>query len=202
MSEGTTVYLFCETCEDETPHRILKGRIGPGIDEGFDGTVQCQQCSLTHSAHIEVEKPMEIPSIISNGSNSEKTRIEFYPKEVVMVNDEILWEDHNLMITSIEIGDKRVKRAEASNISSLWLKVFDSIDINVSIVEGPNTKSERINAAPEEEFEVGDLLEFGNTKVVITKIKSVARMIYREGKPVEARDIKRIYTKRVDEKRY
>lgn len=202
MTEGTVVYLYCESCEEETPHRIIKGMIGPEMEDSFDGTVQCHQCSLIHQAHIDVEKAIEVPTIISSGSSSQKTAVEFYPKEVVRVTDEILWEDHNLLVTSIEVGDKRVKKAEASKISSLWVKVFDSIDLNVSIVEGANTKSERINAAPEEEFEVGDLLEFGKTKVVITKMKVTYRTINREGKPVEARDIKRIYTKKVNERIY
>ena len=202
MTEGTVLYLYCDTCDDETPHRILKGSIGTGKNEGFDGTVQCQECNLIHQTRIEVEKTVDVPTIISTGSSSEKTSIEFYPREFVRVSDEILWDDHNLLITSIEKRDKRVKGCEASEITTLWVKIFDSIDLNVSIVEGPNTKSEKINAAPEEEFEVGDLLEFGRTKVVITKIKVTQRTIYREGKPVEARDIKRIYTKRVDERRY
>jgi uncharacterized Zn finger protein len=202
MTEGSVIYLFCEGCGEETPHRILKGKLGPTMESGFDGTVQCIPCGVIHPAHIEMEKPINVRSIISEKGRSTRTDIEFFPKEIIRIGDELMWEDHNFLVTSIEKGTRRVDKAEASEVDSIWLKLFDTVDIKVSIVEGANTKSERIEAAPEEEFAVGDLLEFGRMKVVITKIKKEKRMVYREGSPVQAREIKRVYTKRVRERHY
>lgn len=202
MTEGSVIYLYCEGCGEETPHRILKGKLGPTMESGFDGTVQCIPCSTVHPAHIEMEKPVDVRSIISEKARSTRTEIEFFPREIIRVKDEIMWEDHNLLVTAIEKGSRRVEKAEASEVDCIWLKLFDTVEIKVSVVEGSNTKSERMEAAPEEEFAVGDLLEFGRMKVVITKIKKDRRMVYREGSPVQAREIKRVYTKRVTERHY
>jgi uncharacterized Zn finger protein len=149
-----------------------------------------------------VEKPITVQSIISDRDASERKRIEFGPIEEVHVGEEFFWEDHNLKVTSIEKEGRRVDKAKAKEIDCLWLKVFDTVPVKVSIVKGANTKSERLEAAPEEEFAVGDILEFGRDKVVIDKIKTTRRMIYREGVPYQARDIKRVYAKIIKERRY
>jgi len=202
MTEGTVIFVLCESCGEETPHRILKGKIGPDPESGFDGTVQCITCKTIHNAYFPVEKPIEVPCVISEQDRSDRKRIEFGPSEEVKVGEEFFWEDHNLLITSIEAGGKRVSRCKASQIDCLWLKIFDTVPLKVSIVRGEYTKSEKLEAAPEEEFAVGDILEFGKDKVVIDKIKTENRMVYREGSPVEARSIKRIYSKTVRERRY
>ncbi|MGA1873717.1 MAG: HVO_0476 family zinc finger protein, partial [Thermoplasmatota archaeon] len=195
-------FTICEKCGEETPHRVLKGRIGPSLDSGFDGTVQCVSCRTVHHANFPVEKPVKVNSVISDGDRSDRTQIEFGPLEEVMVGQEFFWESHNLLVTSIEQEGRRVGKAKAKEIGCLWLKVYDTVQVKVSIVRGQSTKSEKVEAAPEEEFAVGDILEFGRDKVVIDKIKTERRMIYREGVPVEARDIKRVYAKIIKERRY
>ncbi|MGA1848276.1 MAG: HVO_0476 family zinc finger protein [Thermoplasmatota archaeon] len=202
MTEGTVIFALCESCGEETPHRILKGRTGPDPESGFDGTVQCISCKSIHNAYFPVEKPIEVQSVVSDQERSEKKRIEFGPNEEVRVGEEFYWEDHNLLVTSIESNGRRLEKCKASDIDCLWLKIFDTVPVKVSIVRGENTKSERLEAAPEEEFAVGDILEFGKDKVVIDKIKTDRNMVYREGSPVEARSIKRIYSKIVKERRY
>ncbi|RLF68550.1 MAG: hypothetical protein DRN57_03665 [Thermoplasmata archaeon] len=200
MAETSVIYLFCEICGEETPHRILRGSISSDENAGFDGTVQCVPCGSVHSAHLDMEKPVKVPAIISEGSSSTKTSMELYPHELLRVGEEMMWDGHNLRITSIESGGRRLDRAQAEEVSCLWLKNYDTIDVKISVVEGANTRSQKLTAAPDEEFAVGDLMDLGRTKVVVTKIKTERRMVYREGSPVEARRIKRIYTKRVNER--
>lgn len=202
MPEGTVIFTICESCGEETPHRVLRGKMGASPESGFDGTVQCVTCKTIHPAHFPVEKPVSILSIISAGGTSEKKRIDFGPLEEIKVGEEFFWEDHNLKITSIEKDGRRVVGSKANEVSCIWLKVFDTIHVKVSIVRGANTKSEKVEVAPEEELAVGDILEFGRDKVVIDKIKTTRRMVYREGNPVEARDIKRVYAKIIKERRY
>lgn len=202
MPESAVIFTLCESCGEETPHRVLKGRMGASPESGFDGTVQCVTCKTIHRAYFPVEKPISVQSIISDRDSSERKRIEFGPIEKVHVGEEFFWEDHNLKVTSIEMDGRRVNKAKAKEIDCIWLKVFDTVPVKVSIVKGSNTKSERVEAAPEEEFAVGDILEFGRDKVVIDKIKTMRRMIYREGIPIQAREIKRVYAKIIKERRY
>ncbi|MBN1389691.1 MAG: hypothetical protein JXA22_03505 [Candidatus Thermoplasmatota archaeon] len=202
MPEGTVIFTLCDKCGEETPHRILKGRIGATPESGFDGTVQCISCKSIHHANFPVERPVKVNSVISNKEVSEKKLIEFGPIEEVMVGEELFWESHNLLVTAIEQKGRRVRKAKASDIDCLWLKYFDSVLVKVAVVRGSNTRSERVEATPDEEFAVGDILEFGREKVVIDKIKTEYRMVHRDGVPVEARDIKRVYAKIINERRY
>lgn len=195
------IYAHCEACEEETPHRILKGLMGQSLDQGFSGTAQCQTCKGIHHLEIPSEKPCMVPMVLSEGGESRKAEIEFGRDEGIITNDEVFFEDHNILITSIESKGKRVKRGLARDISMLWAVVFDTVKVKVAIVKGSTTASELVEAVPDKEFAVGDLLEFGRNKVIITKIKTAVKMVYREGRPVEARDIRRIYTRIVRDKR-
>ncbi len=199
MSEGNVLYTHCDPCGEETPHRILKGSLGPLDEKGFDGTVQCIVCKNTHHANIPVERPVKVKAVISQGSRSRTDNVEFGPFEVMKVGDEFYWKEHNLKITSIEKEGSRVDCSKADEADVIWAVEYDTVDVKVSIVKGANTASERATANPEEEFSVGSILEFGNQKVMIGKIKTGEGMVYREGRPIEARDIKRIYCRKVKE---
>jgi uncharacterized Zn finger protein len=200
MTRGSIIYLHCEICGEETPHRILRGKIGSTLEEGFDGTVQCHVCGKIHHVQIPVEKPKRLPMVISHRGKSTTSEIELSPRELIRVGDEFYHEDHNLMITSLESGGKRTKKGLVKDIDMIWSKIFDTVDVRVSIVKGSNTRSEMIEAAPDEEFAVGDILDFGRSKVMIDKIRLPTRTVYRQGLAAEARYIKRIYSKPVKER--
>ena len=195
MSKGSVIYAHCEACDDETPNRILKGVTGQNLEGGFTGTVQCQDCKAVHHVEIPPEKPCMVPMVLSEGEISRKVAIEFGRNEEVLVNDEIFFEEHNILITSIESGARRVRRCGACDISRLWALTFDDVKVKISIVKGSVTASEVIDALPEAEYAVGDILEVGRKKVVVTKIKTAKSMVYREGKPVKARGIRRMYAR-------
>ena len=202
MSRGSQIYHFCETCDEETPHKILSGKFDGNLESGFDGTVQCQQCSTVHHIQIPVEKPVEVSLVISFRDESLSGEMELSPREEVRVGDEFYHGDHNLLVTSVETAGRRVQRALGKDIETIWTKVFDTVDLKVSVVKGSNTQSEKIEAAPDEEFAVGDVLDFGRFRVLISKIRDNERTIYREDYPVQARFIKRIYTKPIKERFY
>jgi uncharacterized Zn finger protein len=93
----------------------------------------------------------------------------------------------------------RVPRAKGKDIGTVYAKVFDTVVVKVSIARGPTTRTESLIVPPEEEFEVGDILEFGKLKVVVDKILADS-MVRREGVLVPARDIKRLYAKPMRER--
>lgn len=202
MSRGSLIYHFCETCQEETPHKILSGRFDGNLDSGFDGTIQCQNCTTIHHVQIPVEKPVKVNLVISYRGESLTGELELSPNEEVRTGDEFYHGDHNLLVTSIESRNKRKHRALGKEIDTLWTKVFDTVDLKVSVVKGSNTHSETIEAAPDEEFSVGDILDFGRSRVLVSKIRDSDRTIYREGNPIQARSIKRIYTKPIKERYY
>ncbi|MGA1820967.1 MAG: HVO_0476 family zinc finger protein [Thermoplasmatota archaeon] len=202
MSEGSEIFFHCETCGSETPHRVLRGRIGVTSDEGFDGTAQCTECDTVHHVLIPVVKSVRVKMVVSDRDLSKKDEIELSTREEISVGDEFYHGDHNLKVTAIESAGKNVSRGLAGDVSMLYAKVFDVVHVKVAIVKGANTSSEQIEAAPDEEFAVGDILDFGRTKVIIEKIKLEGRTLYRQGMSAQAREIKRVYTKQIKERYY
>jgi uncharacterized Zn finger protein len=67
--------------------------------------------------------------------------------------------------------------------------------VKISINKHTKTIPTQIDAMPDEEFFVGDLMTVGKEQVVIHSIKSKESTVRRGGVP--ARDIVRIYTKAV-----
>lgn len=200
MTEGSDIFFHCDNCGQDTPHRVLRGKIGATSDEGFNGTAQCIECETVHRVQIPVVKSIRVKMIVSSMEQSRKDEIELSPREEIFVGSEFYHNDHNLQVTAIESKEKNVGRGLAGDISMLYAKIFDKVMIKVAIVKGANTSSEQIEAALDEEFAVGDILDFGSTKVIIDKIKLDGRTLYREGMSTQAREIKRVYTKQVKER--
>jgi len=201
MAEGSVLVVFCETCDGETSHRVIRGEVSPDPQAGFDGTVQCQQCGSVHHVQIASERPVEVPVIVSDGETSRKTRLTLGPLEELRCGEELFIDGNNTLVTSITVAGAKRDRAKGSDIERITVKVFDTVPVKVAIVRGSTTRSETIMAAPDEEFEVGDILEFGPMKVVVESMLA-DRKVRREGDPVIARDIKRIYAKIMRERTY
>ncbi|MCU0798522.1 MAG: hypothetical protein MUC62_02475 [Candidatus Thermoplasmatota archaeon] len=197
MDEAGVVYTYCDSCAEETPHKVIRGRMRPPPNTGFEGSVQCITCRSIHSTHIPLERPLSIQAIISDGQGSTRTRMEVPPDEVLSVEEELFHEGHNLFITSLESKGRRVLSSASKDIDCIWFKVFDKVKVKVAIVKGAITKSYTLEASPDEEFCVGDILEVGGGNVMIDKIKVERGTIYSSDRPVEARDIKRVFTKQI-----
>ena len=85
-------------------------------------------------------------------------------------------------------------RALAKDVTAIWAKRFDKVHVKVSINDVHKTIPAEVDALPEEEFFIGDLMTIGRYDVVITQIKTRDAMARRGA--VMARDIVRIYAKR------
>lgn len=201
MSEGAVIIVYCETCGEETPHRVIRGELLAEAGAGFEGSVQCHKCSTIHHASIPSERPVTIPIVLSEGDKSRNEKLTLSPLEEIGVGDEMMVGDNNVIFTAIISDGKKVRHAKSKDISLLHAKVFDTVTVKVSISRGPTTRSEALQTPPDEEFQVGDILEFGKTKVAVDRILADS-MVQRGGIPVRARDIKRIYGKIVRERTY
>lgn len=202
MDEAGVVYTYCDSCAEETPHRVIRGRMSPPPNTGFEGSVQCITCRSIHSTHIPLERPLSIQVIISDGNSSTRTRMEVPPDEVLTVDEELFHDGHNLLITSLESKGRRVMSSTSKDLDCIWFKTFDKVKVKVAIVKGAVTKSYTLDASPDEEFCVGDILDVGSSKVMIDKIKIERGTIYSSDRPIEARDIKRVFTKQVRDRSY
>ena len=186
--------LTCPNCGKTVEQEILSSKI---VKNGVEYLLKCTNCGYTYKKTIEDKKMVSLKVIWSDKSESTTKKLTLFEDDVVAVGDEIRVSNINSLVTSIESHGKRVKKAMAKDIDTLWMKRFDRVIVKVSVNSGSRTIPLEIIAAPDEEFYIGDLVEGNGIRAVIHKIKSRDRFVIRGG--VEARDIVRVYAKEIKE---
>ncbi|MCJ7606378.1 MAG: hypothetical protein MUO94_00840, partial [Thermoplasmata archaeon] len=142
-------------------------------------------------AVLRGEKPVELPVIISWQEKSERVIVSLGPEEGVQVGDEIMCGELPVLVTSIESDGRRLKKARAKDIDSIWAKRFDKVKVPFSINHQGKTSSESLIVLPDEEFYIGEVMLVGKRDVVIHSIKTASKSL-RTGGAV-AREIVRVY---------
>ncbi len=189
--ESDVLYAECPDCGEVTLHEVLKAKAGKAT---LEATIRCQECQRVHAETIRQAETLLVPVIVSDGDESIRMSTDLESDDLLVVDDEFFVDDVYVRITALELkGGRRVKKAAATDIAVIWAKRFDRLKIKVSINNVHKTLARSVEAAPEEEFAIGDILNFGKDDVVIHAIKARRRMV-RHG-AVEARDIVRIYCK-------
>jgi uncharacterized Zn finger protein len=189
------IYTDCPKCDSETIHNILKGKLSSKKNqEVLDCTVECNKCKSVHQAYIRSPKILSVPAIVSYMGNSEKKKIDLNSNDVLQVGDEIIIDDRNIQITSLETKDsKRVVNCRVDDLKTIWARRFDKVRVKVTINKGVRTYSHELWAVPDEEFYIGDMLTFGRLKAVIHRIKTTDRLLKSDGSMATAREIVRVY---------
>jgi uncharacterized Zn finger protein len=192
MEPPTALYLECPRC-GRAPHRVVRGRISKGKEIVLEGVVRCLKCGFTRKETYREWVARAVPLIVSHRGSSRRSALEVFPREVVRVGDRFELDGIRVEITSIEAGGRRVEEAPAEEIDTLWSKRVDRVQVKFSLSKGRRTISYSLDALPDEEFQVGDVVELGKEKGVIHRIKST-RGLLREG-AARAEEIRRVYCK-------
>jgi uncharacterized Zn finger protein len=191
MTIPSSIMVECPICKSETLHEVLHGKLGGKAQAVFESTVRCKECNQVHPIVLKVERPIEVPIIVSWLKDSKRSTIVVGPDDALSIEDEIMCGDEPVQITSIESKGARVKRAKARNIQTVWARRFDKIRVPFSISQRAKSFSEHVLAVPDEEFYIGDVLKVGNHEVVIHSIKIEDRSLRTGG--ALARDIVGVY---------
>ena len=105
--------------------------------------------------------------------------------------------DKRGIVTAVDTREGRRRMARADEVVTIWAKSLGRKLVRVSVNSGSKTLSLKVQAEPEEEFSIGDIIGTDKGDAVITKIKTESRMVERGG--AEARDIVRVYAKMMRE---
>ncbi len=186
------IYYECPDCDDYNNHEVLKGQMGRST---LMGTFRCEECGRIFSGTINIPALMTVKVIISCGAETETAETELETDDTVAVDDEFFLDDgRRVRITAIEIEDgKHIKKTKTDRVKVLWVKQYDILNIKVSVNDNRKTYSVRIEAEPDDDFEIGQKLEFEDFDCYIHAIKAKFRLVRRGS--VEARDIVRVYGK-------
>jgi len=191
MTLPASIMIECPICRSETLHEVLSGRMSGKADAVLDSTVKCRTCGHVHHAVLKVERPIEVPVVISWIDKSKRASIMLGPDEVMAVDDEIMCGEDPVLITSLESNGARVHQARARAITTIWGKRFDKVRVPFSVSHLGKSYSEHVFAVPDEEFFIGDILKVGKNEVVIHSIKVKDKSLRTGG--ACARDIVRVY---------
>lgn len=197
MAAPSALVLHCDTCGD-VPHRVLRGKVTGKDEIVFEGVVRCSKCGRVRSVVTREPRPIQVPVIVSFLESSERTSLEFSPDEEVDVGQEIELGDSRLRITSIEVKGRRMDGALAKEVSTLWAKRMDRVRVKFSVNKGNRTVPHEVLAAPDEEFEVGEIVDLGRDRAVVHHIRTRHRTL-REGR-IRADEIVRMYGRVVRER--
>ena len=187
-----TIYTECTDCDDITEHTILNGRLGKN---SVTGTFKCLECGKVVSCTVRLPRPITVRATISTDDTSESTMTTVMENEVPKVGDEFDLDDgrHVVITQLIDMNFKKRTSCPAAEIRELWAKGFDVVKVKVSVNDGRKTHPLYTEADPDDEYEIGMILEFDQWNAEITSIKTKSKLIRRGS--AEAREITRIYAK-------
>ncbi len=197
MAAPSALVLHCDTCGD-VPHRVLRGKVSGKDEIVFEGVVRCSKCGQVRSVVTREPRPIQVPVIVSFLEASERTSLEFSPDEEIDVGEELELGDSRLRVTSIEVKGRRMDGALAKEVSTVWAKRMDRVRVKFSVNKGNRTVPHEILAAPDEEFEVGEIVDLGRDRAVVHHIRTRHRTVH-DG-TVRADEIVRMYGRVVRER--
>ncbi|HNT06995.1 MAG: hypothetical protein BWX50_00725 [Euryarchaeota archaeon ADurb.Bin009] len=183
--------IVCPACKEECEHQVLR--------EAAELVVQCSVCGQIH----RIPKPPEpriftVKAIVSRETESQVCSVEMLEDEVVSLGDHIAAECgdevYGVEVTGIEAGEKRVRRAKAEEVTTLWTRGIEQVVVKASIHSGRTTIPLYQAAEGEDEFVVGEVYTFGGRRIRISHIKLRDGPVMRkEGWKTVASRVKRIY---------
>ncbi|MDP7079135.1 MAG: HVO_0476 family zinc finger protein [Candidatus Undinarchaeales archaeon] len=154
---------------------------GEGIlikERGREKHFKCAECG---TFFIEVEdKAVEITAVLSHQEESERRRISVPGDAELAVGDDMLLDDVICRITKVEVGVRSVPRAMPRDVECVWLIDRSYVRLRLAIRTGKGkTQSILMEARPETEFTVGQVLEFEKADLRITGIRADGRTLRR-----------------------
>lgn len=196
MSSNEDMEIDCSICGEATEHAIVHIQKGVGR-EGLEYTVRCSECGHVKKIIMEEERLVETSYVLSDEGISRKGRTKVFADEVIQKGEDIYLGDERGIVTAVDTDGGRRDSARGSEIRTIWAKSMTKSIVRVSVNLGAKTLSVRVEAEPEEEFSIGDIIGTDRGDAVITKIKTNERLMERGG--AEAKDIVRVYARMMRE---
>ena len=185
------ITVHCPECKDETEHEV--------VADSRDRLVRCTACG--HHQHIPKEREPElltVKTIVSREGTSMVGTIEFAEDDECFVDDHLVAEvgdeAYGVEVSSIEVGEKRVQRAKAKLVTTLWTRTIDQVVVKISVHDGRKTIPLYMECEGETEFVVGEkyVVDAKRFKISHLKLRD-GPLMRKEGWKTAAHRIKRIY---------
>ena len=183
------LWIYCGVCEAECPHQVLKSRTSSKRGFSFQGVVKCLECDLTGSVDIKEEPPVPLRLRISVDSETEKNIMNADKGVLLSVGETRPHPDGLILITGLEIGNKRPSQAYSQDNPIVWAKKATHAKIRFAIHEGESTLSVILEFESQEEFRIGMRIRIEGQ---VAKIKDINLFGGKSVKMAYAMEISRI----------
>ena len=193
------IWIFCEMCEEECPHKVLKSRTSSKKGFSFQGVVTCSECNTTGPTEIKEDLPLELRLRISNEDKTENGIIHVDRGIVISVGETRPHPDGLILITGLELDGKRPASAYSQDNPIVWAKRATHARVRFAIHDGEATLSLKKEFDAQEEFRVGNTVRLDGK---MTRIKAINLHGGKLSKTAYALEISRITCFYLPEKKF
>ena len=149
------LWIYCDMCEDDSPHEILKSRTSNKRGFSFQGVVQCKECDSKGHAEIKEEPQLSLKLRISNDNQTLNDNLNVDRGVLLKVGQTRPHPDGLIVITSLELTGKRPTEVFTQEMPIVWAKRATHTKIRFAIHEGESTVSLKQEFEAADEFYVG-----------------------------------------------
>ncbi len=179
-----TALLECPYCGEEEQQVLRAAASG--------WTLRCTACGHVHTAPAPPqERTVRLPVVLAEGAASRTVHVEAPLDGPVSVGDEFQAEGHRILVTALDRQDgARSESSPGRELRALYAKVFDTVQLRLTLNEGETTRSFILDVSPEHVVAVGDVLEVEGLRLKVVNLLSEDLRTLRRGS-LEAHRIRR-----------
>lgn len=187
--------LFCETCGNATPHRLLKSTVAR--DGSVSGIARCRDCRTVHPFAAPVPRAVRLRVILSDGRASTRSELSVPADTVLTVGERVPSAPAPWKVQRLEgPGGRSWRTGAAGTVRTAWVVLDRGAQIPVSLIEGRRTLPLRYTTRPDQELGVGDAIEVDGRALTIVALRAQGQTWRRFGDRFAAGAIVRLYTRR------
>ncbi len=190
------LWIYCEICYEECPHEVLKSRTSSKRAYSFQGVVKCLECNTTSPIEIKEEPPLELRLRISDDDQTRKDILHVDKGVVLMKGETRPHPDGVIMITGLEIGNKRVNQAYSQDNPIVWAKKATHAKVRFAIHDGESTISVKQEFESSEQFRLGMKIRIEGEVAIIKDINLYGGKSVKMAHAIEISRVTCVYGKR------
>ncbi|MDC0243563.1 HVO_0476 family zinc finger protein [Marine Group III euryarchaeote] len=135
------LWLFCDICNDENTHQILKSRTSTKKGFSFQGVVKCLECDSTSSKEVNEEPPLTLKLRISMDDETVNDTLTVDRGILIEVGQTRPHPDGLILVTGLELPHKRLNQAYSQDNPIVWAKKATHSKIRFAVHDGDLTDS-------------------------------------------------------------
>lgn len=191
--------LYCETCGEATPHRILRvdRRGRSAATRGLTGIARCQRCRITRPFASTPEKTAELDAIASDGAASVRHRLRLPHGVVLRVGETVDVGGAPMRLTRLERPNGRaVAEAAVEQLATAWGTREVERHLRLALIEGARSRTVRLPASAVARYEVGAPFRLGGVALVIVALRARGHTWRRPGDAFGPDEVSVVYARR------